>query len=125
MSALQAPGTITTGSGIERGYSIKSTTTLAMGNSIGEGAYGLTIPSGTAWCQIPNGVANVNDIVHPSYRDLTKDHQIQLKCVVAGNIGLTEPLFMELELRRQVQTTCFDSPTTAAALCSMLLYSQS
>lgn len=65
--------------------------TLAIGNSIGEGAYGLTTPSGTAWCQIPNGVANVNDIAHPSYRDLTKDHQIQLKCVQAGTIGTEEP----------------------------------
>lgn len=96
MSITQGPGTIQTGSGITKGYSIKSTQTLAIGTSIGDGAYGLTIPSGVSWCQLPAGVAAANDIAHPSYRDLRKDHQIQLKCLVGGVVGTTEPVWPEV-----------------------------
>lgn len=64
---------------------------LAIGNSIGEAAYGVAAPTGMAWCQLSGGAANINDIAKPSRRDLRKSYQIQLKCVRAGAIGATEP----------------------------------
>lgn len=85
-NASRSSGASSTSGGIRP----RSALTLAIGNSIGEVAYGLATPSGGAWCQLP-GAANLNDIAHPSYRDRRKDHQIQLKCVRAGAIGATEP----------------------------------
>lgn len=64
--------------------------TLAIGNSIGEGAFGLSTPSGVSWCAISAPVT-LDAIAHPSYRDRRADHQIQLKCVQAGTIGTEEP----------------------------------
>lgn len=75
---------------------VQSASTLAIGTSIGEGAYGLALPSGVFWCQLPGGTAALNDIAHPSYRDRRKDHQIQLKCTRAGTVGALEPNWPEV-----------------------------
>lgn len=78
---------------IEPARSIKryGNTVLAIGNSIGEGGYGLATQTGVSWCGLPGGTANLGDIAHPSYRDRRLDHQIHLRCVRAGAVGATEP----------------------------------